>query len=213
MLLFRHKLVGRLPPPRRGGVVVHRPSSSSSRRHRLPPPPATDVPFDDLPWNLNLPTEHTYLRLVTTPDVGWTTEHYDSRSDAGAVLSMESSYHRYSDTPLPLHPSNTSLNYGTTIWEGLACRRSPTSGKALVFRPDMNYDRFARGARAMCLPSPSYELFMRGLQAVLQNNATLIPPPPPDRRGYRIVAFRGGEIVRPADATRFRTAIGIAPES
>ncbi len=31
----------------------------------------------------------------------------------------------------------------------------------------------------MCLPPPSYELFMRGLQLVLQKNAELIPPSPP----------------------------------
>ena len=69
-------------------------------------------------------------------------------------------------------------SYGTTIWEGLACRRSPTTGKALLFRPQMNYARFARGAHAMCLPPPSYELFMRGLQMVLQNNMHMCPPAP-----------------------------------
>jgi branched-chain amino acid aminotransferase len=30
----------------------------------------------------------------------------------------------------------------------------------------------------MCLPPPSYELFMRALQLVLQENAELIPPAP-----------------------------------
>jgi branched-chain amino acid aminotransferase len=42
----------------------------------------------------------------------------------------------------------------------------------------MNYRRLANGANAMCLPVPSYELFMRGLQVTLQANGSLIPPPP-----------------------------------
>eukprot|EP00578_Thalassiosira_sp_NH16_P006955 CAMPEP_0181117160 /NCGR_PEP_ID=MMETSP1071-20121207/22354_1 /TAXON_ID=35127 /ORGANISM="Thalassiosira sp., Strain NH16" /LENGTH=451 /DNA_ID=CAMNT_0023201489 /DNA_START=75 /DNA_END=1430 /DNA_ORIENTATION=- len=142
---------------------------------KLPPPPKDGVPFNTLPWNLNLPDEHSYIHLTTTPDKGWTIEHYDPATDAGTLTDA---HEHYSSTPLPLYPSTTSLNYGTTIWEGLACRRSPTSNKAVVFRPQKNYARFVNGAKAMCLPPPSYELFMRGLQLVLQENAGLIPPAP-----------------------------------
>jgi branched-chain amino acid aminotransferase len=42
----------------------------------------------------------------------------------------------------------------------------------------MNYARFIRGAHAMCLPAPSYELFMRGLQMTLLHNMHLLPPAP-----------------------------------
>eukprot|EP00585_Thalassiosira_rotula_P005852 CAMPEP_0196159358 /NCGR_PEP_ID=MMETSP0910-20130528/46279_1 /TAXON_ID=49265 /ORGANISM="Thalassiosira rotula, Strain GSO102" /LENGTH=451 /DNA_ID=CAMNT_0041424277 /DNA_START=61 /DNA_END=1416 /DNA_ORIENTATION=- len=148
---------------------------SSDNSDKLPPPPKDGIPFNTLPWNLNLPDEHSYIHLTTTPDKGWTVEHYDPETDGGLLLD---SHKHYSSTPLPLYPSTTSLNYGTTIWEGLACRRSPTSEKAIVFRPQKNYARFVNGAKAMCLPAPSYELFMRGLQLVLQENAGLIPPAP-----------------------------------
>ena len=141
-----------------------------------PPPPKEGIAFGTLPWNMNLPDEHYYMHLTTTPDKGWTLEHYNPTINDDGILT-NSLYH-YSSTPLPLYPSTTSLNYGTTIWEGLACRRSPTSQRALVFRPQMNYARFANGAKIMCLPPPSYELFMRGLQLVLQRNAQLIPPAP-----------------------------------
>ncbi|KAL3762973.1 hypothetical protein ACHAWU_001120 [Discostella pseudostelligera] len=144
-------------------------------KDELPPPPKEDIAFHSLPWNLNLPDEHSYMHLTTTPDKGWTLEHYNPTTNDGAITN---SLRHYSSTPLPLYPSTTSLNYGTTIWEGLACRRSPTSHKAFVFRPQMNYARFVNGAKAMCLPPPSYELFMRGLQLVLQHNAQLIPPAP-----------------------------------
>ena len=150
-------------------------TNMSDNGGKLPPPPKAGVPFNTLPWNLNLPDDHSYIHLTTTPDKGWT--HYDPATDGGILMSDDSHKH-YSSTPLSLFPSTTSLNYGTTIWEGLACRRSPTSNKAIVFRPQMNYARFVNGANAMCLPPPPYELFMRGLQMVLQKNADLIPPAP-----------------------------------
>jgi len=133
--------------------------------------PKEGVDFESLPWNLNLPEEHNYIHISTTSE--WTKEeHYDVQTDKGSVLT---SLKKYSTTPLPIFPSTTSLNYGTTIWEGLKCYRN-LEGKPVVFRPDRNYERFSRGAEAMCLPAPSKELFLRGIQAVLQANSHLIPP-------------------------------------
>eukprot|EP00970_Alexandrium_tamarense_P012047 scaffold2720_cov181-Alexandrium_tamarense.AAC.3 len=148
---------------------------------KLPPPANEDIGFNSLPWNLNLPDQHSYLHLTTTPMEGWTNQHYDAKTDSGILTAKDGSLislHHYSKDPLRLTPATTSLNYGTTIWEGLACRRSPTSNKALVFRPQKNHERFVNGAHAMCLPPPSYELFMRGLQLVIQNNIHLLPPSP-----------------------------------
>ena len=149
--------------------------ATDGKSRLLPPPPKENVAFGTLPWNLNLPDHHSYIHLTTTPEKGWTIEHYDPKTDSGSLT--ESSKH-YGSTPLQLYPSTTSLNYGTTIWEGLACRRSPTSNKAIVFRPQKNHERFTNGAKAMCLPAPSYELFMKAIQLVLQENADLIPPAP-----------------------------------
>ena len=134
--------------------------------------PAKDgIDFESLPWNLNLPEEHNYVHITTTTSE-WTKEHYDAERDTGSVTE---SVHKYSTTPLALFPSTTSLNYGTTIWEGLKCYRKK-DGTAVVFRPDRNYQRFARGATAMCIPPPSKELFLRGIQTAIQANSHLIPP-------------------------------------
>lgn len=157
--------------------------SSESTNMKLPPPPKDNIDFQSLPWNLNLPDQHYYLHLTTTPVEGWTANHYDPSTDGGALTSKSGdgklkSLHHYSQTPLKLNPATTSINYGTTIWEGLACRRSPTTGKALVFRPQKNYARFCKGADAMCLPPPSYEMFMRAVQLVVESNIDLLPPAP-----------------------------------
>ncbi|CAJ1960296.1 unnamed protein product [Cylindrotheca closterium] len=133
--------------------------------------PKDGIEFDSLPWNLNLPEEHSYIHL-TTESGEWTTEHYDPSTDKGLLFDAVK---KYSETTLPLTPSTTSLNYGTTIWEGLKCYRTK-EGKCIVFRPDKNFVRFTNGADQMCLPKPSKELFLRGVQHVVQENSHLIPP-------------------------------------
>lgn len=135
------------------------------------PPPKEGIDFESLPWNLNCPTDHNYL-VIRTDTGSWTTEHYNPETDEGLLLT---SAVPYSDTSLSTYPATTSLNYGTTIWEGLKCFRTKT-GRAAVFRPDRNYHRFKNGCEALCLPPPSYELFMRGVQLAVQVNGSLVPP-------------------------------------
>ena len=132
--------------------------------------PKEGVDFSSLPWNLNLPDEHKYLHLTTNGE--WTTEHYDLSSDSGKLFD---SVHPYGERTLPLAPAATSLNYGTTIWEGLKCYRAE-DGSPVVFRPDRNYARFINGAEQLCLPKPSRELFMRSIQVIVMENSHLIPP-------------------------------------
>ena len=136
-----------------------------------PLPPKDGVDFEALPWNMNLPDEVSYIHLKTSGE--WTSEHYDVASDSGSLFEAVRQYANPSG--LGLQPACTSLNYGTTIWEGLKCMRLE-DGTPIVFRPDRNYERFARGAEQMCLPVPSRELFMRGIQHILQENSHVIPP-------------------------------------
>jgi len=133
-----------------------------------PAPPAEGIDFSSLPWNLNLPEEHSYVCLKTTSD--WSDEDAYLRQ-----LSSDSAVYSYQDQPLDMRPATTSLNYGTTIWEGLKCYRL-ADGSAAVFRADRNYERMKHGAAEFCLPMPSKKLFLRAIQTVIQQNSHLIPP-------------------------------------
>jgi len=126
--------------------------------------------FESLPWDLNLSNEHCYVHLTTTGE--WTKEHYNPMTDTGNLFE---SVYKYSERNLPLTPACSSLNYGATIWEGLKCFRKK-DGSPVVFRADRNYHRFARGAEQMCLPKPSMQLFLRGIQHAVQENSHVIPP-------------------------------------
>eukprot|EP00536_Pseudo-nitzschia_multiseries_P002880 jgi/Psemu1/301638/fgenesh1_kg.41_\ len=132
--------------------------------------PKEGIEFEALPWNLNHPEEHSYVHLTT--DTEWSKEHYDPATETGALFD---SVYSYSETTLPVSPACCSLNYGTTIWEGLKCYRDK-DGNAIVFRPDRNFVRFSNGATNMSLPPPGRELFLRGIQHALQQNSHLIPP-------------------------------------
>jgi len=140
-----------------------------SKTSPLPPPPSDAIDFEDLPWNLNHPEAHSYLDLRT--GTNWD-KMYDSKSDSGVVTN---SLVPYSSISLGVFPAMTSLNYGTTVWEGLKCFRTST-GRAAIFRPLKNFERFVNGCERMCLPKPSIELFLKTLQLVVQKNGTLIPP-------------------------------------
>lgn len=131
-----------------------------------PKPPADGIDFSSLPWNLNLPEQHSYVRLKTNSDF----------SDEDAFLSkLPESVYSYKDQPLDFRPATTSLNYGTTIWEGLKCYRLE-DGSAAVFRADRNYERMKNGAAEMCLPMPSKKVFMQAIQTAIQKNDHIIPP-------------------------------------
>lgn len=131
------------------------------------PPAAEGIDFSSLPWNLNLPELHSYVHIKTTTKQ-WNDEEYYEKLPSTAVFS-------YQDEPLCLRPATTSLNYGTTVWEGLKCYRLK-DGSAAVFRADRNYDRMKNGAAELCLPMPSKRLFLRAIQVAIQANAHLIPP-------------------------------------
>jgi branched-chain amino acid aminotransferase len=141
-----------------------------SKNTSEPLPPKEGIEFEALPWNLNLPSEINYIHMTTTSE--WSKDHYDPSADTGSLFE---SVFKYSDRTLPLTPATTSLNYGTTIWEGLKCFRMK-DGTPVVFRPDRNFERFSNGAKQMCLPPPSRELFLRGVQHAVQQNSHVIPP-------------------------------------
>lgn len=139
-----------------------------------PSEPKSDIDFTALPWNLNVPTEHSYLHITTTTGT-WDDDLY-LKNDSTV---LQKSIYQYGTNPLQLFPATTSLNYGTTIWEGLKCYRIATttaSSRIGVFRPDQNYERMKDGANEMCLPMPSKQLFFRCIQLIIQTNSHLIPP-------------------------------------
>ncbi len=75
---------------------------------------------------------------------------------------------------LSLHPSVTSLHYGQSIFEGLKAQKSD-DGTPLIFRPDENAKRLNSSARRMAMPELPEELFLAGLNKLIDIDSDWIP--------------------------------------
>ncbi|MEN0058561.1 MAG: branched-chain amino acid aminotransferase [Bdellovibrio sp.] len=79
--------------------------------------------------------------------------------------------------PLPIDPGASVFHYGQALFEGMKAFRQD-SGSVVLFRPEFNYHRLKEGAERMCLEAPPLDLFMKGLQALIQADERWIPNAP-----------------------------------
>jgi len=75
---------------------------------------------------------------------------------------------------LSLSPANAALHYGQSIFEGMKAHKGP-DGRALVFRPEKNAQRFNRSAVRMCMPEIPEEIFVGGIDALVNLDKDWIP--------------------------------------
>lgn len=77
--------------------------------------------------------------------------------------------------PLALSPAAAALSYGLGVFEGLKAHRSP-DGRALLFRPQANAERFRRSAgQLLLLPFPA-EQFVAAVTQLVRGNERHLPP-------------------------------------
>ena len=75
---------------------------------------------------------------------------------------------------LALEPSALVLHYGQTIFEGLKAYRNP-HGSINLFRPHANAARFNRSAARLDLPQLDEQVFIQGIEALLELDHEWIP--------------------------------------
>jgi len=75
---------------------------------------------------------------------------------------------------IPVNPAATSLQFGQQAFEGMKAYRGP-NGQPLLFRPNMNWRRFARSAERLLMPSVPAALFAESLSSVAVSLAGVIP--------------------------------------
>jgi len=75
---------------------------------------------------------------------------------------------------LCLSPALSCMHYGQAIFEGMKAYKSP-SNEILLFRPLDNHKRLNRSAERMCMPSVPEDIFMSGLELLLNIDSAWIP--------------------------------------
>lgn len=105
---------------------------------------------------------------------------------------------------LTLTPASASLHYGQTIFEGLKAYKS-SQNEVLVFRPDQNWERFNISAMRMCMPSIPEDIFLQGLDALLDLDRGWIPPQDGSSLYIRPFMYASDEFMgmRPSESYKF----------
>lgn len=100
---------------------------------------------------------------------------------------------------IEMAPSISALHYGQAVFEGMKAYKSQT-GEALLFRPQANFKRINSSAARLCMPAIPEEIFLEGLQQLIQLDRDWIP------------ATEGSLYIRPVYFATEET-VGLKPSS
>jgi len=78
---------------------------------------------------------------------------------------------------LSMSPSTLALHYGQTVFEGMKAFKME-DGRANIFRMDKHYERFVRSLDRMCMAILPEQIFMDGLQQLVDLDKDWIPNQP-----------------------------------
>lgn len=76
--------------------------------------------------------------------------------------------------PIPMSPSNLTLHYGQSIFEGIKAYKNHR-GDIFIFRPDKNYERFLQSAIRMAMPAVPREIFLDGMMQLVSVDKNWVP--------------------------------------
>ena len=79
--------------------------------------------------------------------------------------------------PLSMHPASNVFHYAQAIFEGLKAYRQPDD-RVVLFRPEMNAERFDYSARRMGMPPVDHELFLEAIRRLVDVERNWVPEPP-----------------------------------
>ncbi|PWT71463.1 MAG: branched chain amino acid aminotransferase [Bacteroidetes bacterium] len=75
---------------------------------------------------------------------------------------------------LSLSPTALALHYGQTIFEGMKAFRMQ-DGSINIFRPRKHYERMLLSAERMCMPAIPRQIFLEGLQRLVELDSNWVP--------------------------------------
>ena len=109
-----------------------------------------------------------------------------------------------------ISPAMSSLHYGQAIFEGMKAFKTDT-GEVAMFRPLENFNRFNESAKRMCMATLPEEIFMGGLEALLQLDADWVPNTPGSSLYIRPYMFATDGYVGVAPSKTYRFCIFTCP--
>ena len=77
--------------------------------------------------------------------------------------------------PITISPACTAIHYGQSIFEGIKAFRNHQTGDIAIFRGSENFKRFNRSAARMCMPAIPEEVFMEGMNRLVDIDRNWVP--------------------------------------
>lgn len=105
---------------------------------------------------------------------------------------------------MALHPATSAIHYGQSIFEGMKAYRTK-DGDPVVFRPEMNAQRFRKSAHRMCMADIPEDLFLFCLNELLRFDDQWVPKKSTNSMYIRPFMFAtdGYTGIKPSETYRF----------
>lgn len=106
--------------------------------------------------------------------------------------------------PIDMHPAMSAIHYGQSIFEGMKAYRNQTN-EVVLFRPELNAQRFAESAARMCMPAVPEDLFIAAVKQLVQMDQAWVTNKPGYALYIRPFMFATDEFVgiKPSDTYKF----------
>ena len=112
--------------------------------------------------------------------------------------------------PITMLPSNATLHYGQSIFEGIKAYRHE-NGQAYVFRPFDNFRRFNISAARLMMPAVPEELFIEGMRRVIEIDIDWIPNKQDHSLYVRPFMFATDEAIGVKPSSTYKFMILLSP--
>ena len=113
----------------------------------------SEVDFDNLPFG-RVFSDHMFVL-----------DYEDGQWKEGEIVPFDY---------LQMNPASLVLHYGQAIFEGMKAERGP-EGEVILFRPELNIERFNRSAIRMAMPEVPTETFLTALRNLIDLDRNWIP--------------------------------------
>jgi branched-chain amino acid aminotransferase len=106
--------------------------------------------------------------------------------------------------PIDMHPAMSAIHYGQSIFEGMKAYRNQAN-EVVLFRPELNAQRFAESAARMCMPAVPEDLFISAVKQLVQMDQAWVTNKPGYALYIRPFMFATDEFVgiKPSDTYKF----------
>jgi branched-chain amino acid aminotransferase len=106
--------------------------------------------------------------------------------------------------PIPMHPANSALHYGQSIFEGMKAYKRE-NGEVVLFRPELNASRFMESSARLCMPTFDENLYIELVRKMVEVDSAWVPQVDGSALYIRPFIFATDEAIgiKPSDNYRF----------